>query len=52
VCGRHYFGPRDIDGNSHRIKLGTVAWDGSAPAEERWEGGNPSLCHAKCTLIN
>jgi hypothetical protein len=33
-------------------KLGTVAWDGSAPAEERWECGNPSLGHAKCTSIN
>jgi hypothetical protein len=33
-------------------KLGTVAWDGSAPAEEHWECGNPSLGHAKCTSIN
>jgi hypothetical protein len=49
VCGGYYyFGPRD----SQRIKLGIVAWDESATAEGRWEGGNPSLGHAKCTLIN
>jgi hypothetical protein len=36
----------------HReFKLGTITWDGSAPTEERWEGDNPSLGHAKCTLI-
>jgi len=52
VCGWDYFGPRDIDRDSQRIKLGTVAWDGSAPAEEHWECGNPSLSHAKCTLIS
>jgi hypothetical protein len=53
VCGGdYYFGPRDIHRDSQRLKLGTVTWDGSAPAEELWEGGNPSLGHAKCTLIN
>jgi hypothetical protein len=52
VCrGDYYFGPRNIDRDLQRIKLGTVAWDGSAPTEGRWEGGNPSLSHAKCTLI-
>jgi hypothetical protein len=34
------------------VKLDSVAWNGSAPAEERWEGINPSLGHVKCTLIN
>jgi len=52
VCGGDYFGPRDIDRDSQRIKLGTATWDGSAPAKERWEYGNPSLGHTKCTLIN
>jgi hypothetical protein len=48
-------GPIYIRRDSQRfaeIKLGTVAWDGSAPAEELSESGNPSLCQAKCTLIN
>lgn len=53
MCGGdYYFGHRDIDRDSQRIKLGTIAWDGSAPAEGRWEGENLFLGHAKCTLIN
>jgi hypothetical protein len=52
VCGEDYFGPRDINRDSQRIKLGTATWDGGTPAEERWEYSNSSLGHTKCTLIN
>jgi hypothetical protein len=53
VCGGdYYFGPRDIHRDLQRIKLGTVAWDGSTLAEGCWEYRNLSLGHAKCTLIN